>query len=52
MKLDMLWLLFDEIDLTIGFEKVEIGWVSFLQVENTFGWPSRFACQTTGYVKN
>ena len=25
----MLWLLFDKIDLTIGFERVEIGWVRF-----------------------
>ena len=29
MKLDVLWLLFDEIDLTIGFGRVELGWVSF-----------------------
>ena len=37
MKLDVLWLLFDEIDLAIGFGRVELGWVSFLQVENASG---------------
>ena len=52
MKLDVLWLLFDEIDLTIGFGRVELGWVSFLQVGNTSGWPPRLACQNVGYVKN
>ena len=52
MKLDVVWLLFDEIDLTIGFGRVELGWVSFLQVGNKSGWPPRFACQNAGYVKN
>ena len=52
MKLDVLWLLFDEIDLTIEFGRVELDWVSFLQVRKMSGWPPRFACQITGYVKN
>ena len=52
MKLNVLWLLFDEIDLTIRFRRVEIDWVSYLQVGNSSGWPPRFACQNTGYVKN
>ena len=52
MKLDMLWLLFDEIDLTIGFGRIEIGWVSFLQVWKTSGWPPHFVCQNIDYVQN
>ena len=41
-KLDMLWLLFDEIDLTIRFGRVEIGWLSFSQVQKISGWLPRF----------
>ena len=45
MKLDMLCLLFVEIDLTIGFERIEIDCVSFSQVQKMLGWLPRFACQ-------